>query len=483
MISEKSANFGSLGLILMHNCQVFTGGLGSFWSSDPAGFPSDLLFAIDRCSWVEGPSSIEYVPMRVEKNMSSSSSLFFVITSNEKNIFHQFWFYTNAVRHAIEGKVVPLLEQAAHQQGDHRSQGNHKNTSRHVVELHIWVSRDMHWLALILRAYPVGSSRLRLSVTEFTPEASVPGDETATSHTTLSALFKAHPLATPQTCAMMTKHDDASKFFKTHESYQLKDYSVDQFFRDRWVPSIRNSLKLPRLEDICSRKTPKVLYLERQNSRVLIDKATRRRASEVLGQRVRLLGYSFSNVTFDGLSPLEQARLVSDANVLIGAHGAGLTNSLFLPDCSSPRRPSNSTRATETTQVFFPSAIIEVSFRFGWCKTIPGSKIPVYDRKTLLETWHNCPDTKEMERYYNKADYFALSSTLGYVRFVEVINFERGRYSGPGPPYYQNPILTDVLVVESDLIVEELRNLKKDHNYDIFSHPQFDGVERYSVIR
>jgi capsular polysaccharide biosynthesis protein len=72
---------------------------------------------------------------------------------------------------------------------------------------------------------------------------------------------------------------------------------------------------------------PKRLYISRRQ-------ATRRKVLNEVAIEQLLANYGFESVCFEDYSFEEQLRLCASADALIGIHGAGLTNMLFLPSQS-----------------------------------------------------------------------------------------------------------------------------------------------------
>ena len=74
-----------------------------------------------------------------------------------------------------------------------------------------------------------------------------------------------------------------------------------------------------------SASVPKRLYISRR-------KATRRKVMNELEVEQVLITYGFQIVCFEDYSFQEQVRLCAGAEVLVGIHGAGLSNMVFLPE-------------------------------------------------------------------------------------------------------------------------------------------------------
>lgn len=124
-----------------------------------------------------------------------------------------------------------------------------------------------------------------------------------------------------------------------------------------------------------------IVFIKRTSSRVLYDMLTKRLLDEVLVELVP----GIKICVIEEMTADEQAEAFSNAKVLIGVHGAALTNLIFLP--------SN-------------GLLMEINFRRQWtctplCEDHAHGRIPA----GML-----CQDFLP---YFHKADYFCLSQLLG----------------------------------------------------------------------
>ena len=122
---------------------------------------------------------------------------------------------------------------------------------------------------------------------------------------------------------------------------------------------------------------------------------------------------------------MQQLTYFSSANVVISVHGAQLTNVIFMKPCGDFYN-QNTTKSSQHEESAFHPALVEISFRYAWCKRYKGMVNTT--RAAMLEHWRkNCtggyiPSFHRRDaRYYNKADFFRLATGMG-VRYTEVIN-------------------------------------------------------------
>uniref|UniRef100_A0A7S0H5U3 Glycosyltransferase 61 catalytic domain-containing protein n=1 Tax=Amorphochlora amoebiformis TaxID=1561963 RepID=A0A7S0H5U3_9EUKA len=429
----------------------------SMMESDPK-FESWQASWRDRCSLV---SAVENINMpHNPTHLNGFNRIYILLTRAEENVFHQAWFYLQLIPHIMEMKIKPLARSMS------KSAAKHQHTNAEGLRVQFWLHPRMDWLAQFVHTYPHGLPNVNvgvqmLSYVDYDPEADFPN-----LNPNLESFFANHPDASRRSCVLFSNHIAPNdRFFPDTQLWTKKELPQNQFFRRIWLPVIRTHLGLPPPSKICTRVKPHVLFIERKHSRVLFDHETRSEVYLQLEGMVLGMNMTISRVWFEELTVLEQARRVGNANIVVGAHGAGLTNAIFLPDCTQ-------------IQQSLKSALIEISFRFGWCQKVSESDrrnaSKIHTRANLLKAWHLCP---QHSRYYNKADYFALTSTVGHVRYLEVVNYETGRLI----KFDDNPIHTDRLVTSAKAVSKEVWLASKDSSYDVFSQLQYDGIEPYSV--
>jgi hypothetical protein len=128
-----------------------------------------------------------------------------------------------------------------------------------------------------------------------------------------------------------------------------------------------------------------VLFIERKRTRKLVD-ATTLKLQTILDEMCAF-GLDVRFVNAEELSFKEQVELAAGAAVIVGSHGAGLTNTVFM------RRQSH---------------VIEITLRYGWCCY----EIPQISRVSADTKWEPCgPPCKA----YHKTDYPNLVNSMGLV--------------------------------------------------------------------
>lgn len=163
-----------------------------------------------------------------------------------------------------------------------------------------------------------------------------------------------------------------------------------------------------------------IVFIKRKENRVLYDMRTQQPLDEVLSKFIPALKI----YCFDDMTAEEQARAVSEAKVLIGVHGAALTNMIFLPANGK---------------------VIEVNFRRHWTCD------PLCERHACNELPVGVP-CQDVAPYFHKADHFSLSQLLG-LKYEEV---EMSHVSDFPQCCYRNPILWRSIYVDPDDIISKI---------------------------
>jgi hypothetical protein len=144
-----------------------------------------------------------------------------------------------------------------------------------------------------------------------------------------------------------------------------------------------------------------------------------------LAKKVSELELTFTVVYFEDTSFEYQANIVRNAKVLIGAHGAGLTNAFLMPS---------------------ESYLFEVSFRDHWyCD-------PLCDKhfSGLVDYKEDCRSGLKFHNYYHKLDFKNISHFF-HLNHVEIPCERAEGYMS------RNPIDVGKMFVDSDRILEEVR--------------------------
>ena len=127
------------------------------------------------------------------------------------------------------------------------------------------------------------------------------------------------------------------------------------------------------------------VLIQRRQTRVLHADETNARLEDWLSPRLAAAAIPFRTVVFEDLDPVDQWRAVSQARLLIGMHGSGLTNLVFTPECCE---------------------VLEIDLRHQWtCDPLCDAH-----RSGLLAPGEAC--SAQMPTYH-KADYHNLCGLYG----------------------------------------------------------------------
>ncbi|CAB9528550.1 expressed unknown protein [Seminavis robusta] len=166
---------------------------------------------------------------------------------------------------------------------------------------------------------------------------------------------------------------------------------------------------------------------------------------------------------------IEQFRAFSNASVVVSVHGAQMTNSIFMKPPQNLALPepercphSNHLCSAPVEATVFRPALVEISFRYGWCDDPKIPLIKVNATEKILQRWQQCSKSK---RRYHKADFFRLATGMN-IRYVEItaLGYQYNRQDGPIT--VENPIEVQAVVVNSSHILEQLVELYQDQEYD-----------------
>jgi len=88
---------------------------------------------------------------------------------------------------------------------------------------------------------------------------------------------------------------------------------------------LRESYNL-KVANIIKPKKPKILLISRQKSRLLLNE-------DKIMRLMKKLGFRVQKVKPNQMSNLDKfAKIINSCDMMVGVHGAGLTNQIFLPD-------------------------------------------------------------------------------------------------------------------------------------------------------
>eukprot|EP00484_Ammonia_sp_Unknown_P004211 CAMPEP_0197075230 /NCGR_PEP_ID=MMETSP1384-20130603/211506_1 /TAXON_ID=29189 /ORGANISM="Ammonia sp." /LENGTH=554 /DNA_ID=CAMNT_0042514073 /DNA_START=67 /DNA_END=1728 /DNA_ORIENTATION=- len=196
----------------------------------------------------------------------------------------------------------------------------------------------------------------------------------------------------------------------------------------------------------------RVLCLQRPHrNRFLLDAETAQDLCLALSQHLNASRYTVKSVQFNMTYPtaLDQARLVAESHIIIAAHGAALTNLVFMSDAA---------------------VAIEVGFRFGWTHSCAQHRLlRNMSNDKLLARWRNA-SYGNGERFYPKADFFALVHTLSFsndngsapnLRYLQVDAVRYGNEFNS-----RNCIHKEYMYVNTTFLVGEIERAYSDRDYD-----------------
>jgi hypothetical protein len=175
-----------------------------------------------------------------------------------------------------------------------------------------------------------------------------------------------------------------------------------------------------KFADSAENFSPDIVLIQRKHSRTLFDQNSQARLESVLAFEFSKHGITFTTVYFDDAPFDYQAKILRNAKVLIGAHGAGLTNLFLLP------------KGTH---------VMEVSFRNYWfCD-------PVCDDHFhgLLQYRQKCSHGLRFFDYYHKTDFINLSKIFK-INHIEIPICDAGNFQS------RNPIDVSTIFVDGEKI-------------------------------
>ncbi|CAB9499181.1 expressed unknown protein [Seminavis robusta] len=267
-----------------------------------------------------------------------------------------------------------------------------------------------------------------------------------------------------------------------HERWNQPSSNHGQYLQPWLVDSMRNRyLPVARKR----KRRPLALLVERSCTsfaRQLVDMTTGMPlfSDSVFLQNVRNLGYDTQVLTVCGRNDtLQQYQDFAQADVVVSVHGAQLANLIFLPTTTSNDGNNNT-----IPSFFFPPALVEISFRFAWCRPTRRNTTSAVEHngthEALLQQWRQPHCTNHESRYYPKADYFAIATAMG-IRYTEVLHHAVIPYPRATRKEQQNPIQVAGVIVDSTLILQELKRLHEDPTYEHATYNGKEGVHRYKI--
>mmetsp|Transcript_9953 Transcript_9953/g.15972 ORF Transcript_9953/g.15972 Transcript_9953/m.15972 type:complete len:493 (+) Transcript_9953:70-1548(+) len=219
----------------------------------------------------------------------------------------------------------------------------------------------------------------------------------------------------------------------------------------QWAQALKRKHEIPTHLEWSPPTKIRVLCLQRPHrNRFLLDAETAQDLCLALSQHLNASRYTVKSVQFNMTYPtaLDQARFVAESHIIIAAHGAALTNLVFMSDAS---------------------VAIEVGFRFGWTQSCGRHHfLRNMSNAKLLARWRNASYAGG-ERFYHKADFFALVHTLSFsnangdapnLRYLEMNAVKYGN------EYGRNCICKEYLYVNSTFLVGEIERAYSDRDYD-----------------
>ena len=428
---------------LLSVCAVFT----MFSSKQRSLFFIETAKKALSCTPVEDPTSIEINP-------AAGDTIYLLLPHfSGANIFHALWGYVAVFRDAMYNGIFPYCRNLVKNLDGAKS-----------LNLHVVLPKKNTWIAFMIGGFPTENLPINIS-THLVSNFSV---------------FKESHNTTNENCYSLG--NKWNSFVGTHGSWKVNKPGQTALQMHDWAESIRekyienvsaavNADPLLLEEDPCKRKRPLALFVKRSctsSPRQPIDMQTGFPAFPLLIPKVEQLGYDTKLIEVCS-DIMQQFAYFSSANVVISVHGAQLTNVIFMKPCGDFYN-QNTTKSSQHEESAFHPALVEISFRYAWCKRYKGMVNTT--RAAMLEHWRkNCTNTT---RYYHKADYFRLATGMD-VRYTEVIN---DSLQGAADRDYANPIRgVSGVVVNSSLILQELHHLLSDNDYDFKKHPTYNGQE------
>ena len=231
-----------------------------------------------------------------------------------------------------------------------------------------------------------------------------------------------------QMIKLLTNHivekidDYLYKAIKNTQCRQKQLIASHHYEIERKVVPIISSLNVLITQNL-NKTNEKYILLIQRHPRSLIDSETG--TFQQIINILSIYNIPIKVISFDMITPLNQANLMYNAAIVIGIHGAELTNILYM-------KPN--------------TYLIEITLRYGWCcDPIPLININEYTAEPCI-CQYNCLQTKEQPKSgcnaYHKADYANLANSLG-------INYYYFDPIYTSPPITVNPIQRNFVYINS----------------------------------
>jgi len=162
-----------------------------------------------------------------------------------------------------------------------------------------------------------------------------------------------------------------------------------------------------------------IVFIKRLSSRILLDLDTIKPFENLLEKACKDQGLSLRVASFEVMTPFEQIALMRKARLLVGVHGAGLTNLVFLKDSA---------------------AVLEVDFLKYWscdpiCQDHFSGRIPYQQKCSHAKTYH-------------KADFYNLAGLFGKNHSSISIDDVRERIDA-------NPISVKYVLINANRLIDK----------------------------
>lgn len=356
---------------------------------------------------------------------------------HSKNIFHQFNKYLTNFHYILSNpKLLKTIKNMCSSSSD--------------FKIYILFPESdiagFHWAENLLKAYPIEQIwnnyfKSTNIITLF------PSSNTEYSAITILDMFSKYH----------TKHC----IFLNSRRENLYDYKSNDWKSENqpyysWIDDWINNYKLNNNFEMsaCLDQKWNIGLIQRsKGDRYLMDNKTEQNLYEELVNKLDHNLFNINQTLFDEATPIEQAKFMHDHDIIIGAHGASLTNIIFM----------NGNKKKCDGSLIRP-ALIEVTFRFGWCDdrdfnpSFPRIESNMTNEK-LINRWKNCGT-----KYYKKAEFFAMIHSFSNHR-LRYLELNSVRY-GNEMKHKTNNIHLETMYVNTEFLVGEIMRIYNNQDYD-----------------